>query len=66
MVGRDQLVFIVRWMLERVTHKINMACATKIVITEKCVKMDNVCKLVETPTRAPLAAPRDGAIDRCC
>ena len=53
-------------MLERVTHKINVACAVKMVITRKRVKMDNICELMETPLQAPLATPRDGAIDRCC
>ena len=56
MVGRDQLVFIMRWMLERVTHKINVACTVKRVITEKRVKIENVFELVETPLRAPLDA----------
>ena len=38
-----------KWMLERVTHKINVAYAVERVLIGKRVNMDNVRELVETP-----------------
>jgi hypothetical protein len=42
-VKGNPLVYIMRWMLERGTHLIDMAYAVKGFITEKLVKLDNIC-----------------------
>ena len=41
-VKGNPLVYIIRWMLERGTHSINMAYAVKGFITEKLVKLDRM------------------------
>jgi hypothetical protein len=42
-VKGNPLVYIMRWMLERGTHLIDVAYAVKGFIMEKLVKLDNVC-----------------------
>jgi hypothetical protein len=42
-VKGNPLVYIMKWMPERGTHSIDMAYAVNGFITEKLVKLDNVC-----------------------